>query len=77
MIAQLNGWDEITQAMELATSLNCAARSVLTDIDAQHRQDYSQVVKALVNRFEPDNQSEVYRAQLKIVVGRGSKIWLN
>ena len=35
MIAQLNGWDEITRAMELATSLNGITRSVLTDIDPQ------------------------------------------
>jgi len=55
MIAQLNGWDEITQAMELATSLNGTARSVLTDIYPQHRKDYRQLVKALVNQFEPDN----------------------
>ena len=35
IIAQLNGWDEITRAMELATSLNGRTRSVLTDIDPQ------------------------------------------
>jgi len=33
IIVQLKRWDENTQAMELATSLNGAARSVLTDIE--------------------------------------------
>jgi hypothetical protein len=51
--------------MELATRLTGTARSVPTDVDPQHRQDYAQLVKALLNRFEPENQSEVFRAQLK------------
>ena len=65
MISCLNGWDEVTKAMELATNLSGIARSILTDVDPVHRQDYGRLVKALLTRFEPENQTEIFRAQLK------------
>ena len=60
-------------AQLIATSLNGTPRSVLIDINSQHRQGYRQRVKALVNRFELDNQSEVFRAQLKSRCRKRSK----
>ena len=51
--------------MELATSLSGMACSVLSDIDSGDRRDYDRVVSALLTRFEPENQSEVFRSQLK------------
>ena len=65
MIAKLNRWDNVTCAMELATSLSGQALAILTDIEPEQRQDYDALIKALLIRFEPDNQSEVFRAQLK------------
>ena len=41
------------------------ARSVLSDIDVNDRRNYDKLVAELLTRFEPENQSEVYRAQLK------------
>ena len=61
----LNRWDRVTKALELATSLRGGARSVLADLSPEDRNNYESLVAALAARFEPDNQSEVYRAQLK------------
>ena len=65
IISELNGWDNTTQAMELATSLSGMACSVLSDIDPGDHRDYDRLVSALLTRFEPENQSEVFRSQLK------------
>ena len=65
MISALNKWDRVTQAMELATSLSGPATEVLTDLDLQSRLNYDELVRALLTRFEPDNQAEVFRSQLK------------
>lgn len=73
LISSLNRWDDRTKAMELATSLKGSAVSVLTDLDPSQRGDYGSLVKALLSRFEPDNQSEVFRAQLKGKRRRGTE----
>ena len=65
MVSALNKWDRVTQAMELATSLSGPATEVLTDLDLQSRLNYDELVRALLTRFEPDNQAEVFRSQLK------------
>ena len=65
MVSALNKWDRVTQAMELATSLSGPATEVLTDLDLQSRLNYDELVRALLTRFEPDNQVEVFRSQLK------------
>ena len=73
MIAKLNRWDGTTKAMELATSLKGTAVSILTDLEPEYRRDYGRLVSALLARFEPDNQSEVFRAQLKGKRRRGQE----
>ena len=73
MIARLNRWNDTTKAMELATSLKGPAVSILTDLEPEHRRDYGRLVSALTARFEPDNQSEVFRAQLKGKRRRGQE----
>ena len=73
MIAALNGWDDHTKALELATSLTGDALAILTDLEPWQRRHYPELVKALVARFEPDNQSEVYRAQLKVKTREGTE----
>ena len=65
MIAELNRWDDPTRALELATSLRGLAQAILSDLGPEERGDYNKLLRALVGRFEPDNQSEVFRSQLK------------
>ena len=65
LISDLNGWSEATRALELATSLRGPAQSILSDLDISQRYNFAALVGALMSRFEPTNQSEVYRAQLK------------
>ena len=65
MVASLNGWDEDTKALELATSLRESAQGILTDLEPEKRFDYHSLVSALSSRFEPDNQADVYLAHLR------------
>ena len=65
MVASLNGWDEGTKALELATSLRGTAQSILTDLEPEKRIDYTSLVSALSARFEPDDQADVYLAQIR------------
>lgn len=75
MIAELNKWDNLTKAYELATSLRGDAQTVLSDISPNMRRNYQQLVNVLGSRFEPRNQSELYRAKLKNKVRkRGEKL---
>ena len=65
MVASLNGWDEDTKALELATSLRESAQGILTDLEPEKRFDYHSLVSALSARFESDNQADVYLAHLR------------
>ena len=65
MTGDLNHWEERTKAMELATSLRGAAQTVLSDLRPEQRTDFDQLISALTARFEPTNQTELYRAQIK------------
>ncbi len=65
MVARLNGWDESMMAMELATNITGDARAVLADLDFESRHRYPKLERALLNRFEPDNQSETFRSELR------------
>lgn len=73
MVGDLNRWDEEMKAMELATSLRGAAQTVLSDLRPEQRRDYHQLVCALTARFEPTNQTELYRAQIKSRLRRKSE----
>ena len=65
IVAEMNRWDDYTKAVELATNLWGAAQGVLSDLESVERKSYSTLVQALTIRFEPSNQSELFRAQLK------------
>ena len=65
MVAQLNGWDELVMALELASSLRGRAIAVLGDLDSTERTNYGKLVSALTARFDPENQDQLYKAQLK------------
>ncbi|MES9883163.1 MAG: C2HC-type zinc finger protein, partial [Sedimenticola sp.] len=65
IIAEMNQWSDTAKAMELVTSLRGLAQSILSDLSPAQRKDYPYLVTALTARFEPTNQSELYRAQMK------------
>jgi hypothetical protein len=65
IVAELNRWGERTKALELATSLRGAALTVLSELRPELRMSYRDLVFALQARFEPTNQSELYRTQIK------------
>lgn len=70
MIAELNYWNDETKALELATSQRGLALSVLSDLRPEYRYSFRHLISALSARFEPENQKEIYKTQLKIRVRR-------
>ena len=50
MIAELNDWNDVTKA-----------QTVLSYMSLNMRRNYQQFVNILGSRFEPRNQSELYR----------------
>ena len=65
LAAQANGWDRNTRAIRLACSLRGSAQALLSDITPEIRQNYDRLVTTLTERFEPQNQCELFKAQLK------------
>ena len=65
LLAELNGWAETSKAIYLAASLRGPAQSVLGDLDEDRRRSYSALTAALGQRFGPENQTELFRVQLK------------
>ncbi|CAC5360151.1 unnamed protein product [Mytilus coruscus] len=75
LIAAINKWSDIEKALELATSLNGTAQSILTDLKPEMRTNFIQLTAALASRFQPENQAEMYRAQMKSKIrGRTEQI---
>lgn len=70
MIAELNYWTDEVKALELATSLRGSALSVLSDLRPEYRYSFRHLVSALSARFEPENQTEIYKTQLKCRIRR-------
>ena len=52
-------------ATELAACLRGPAVAVLSDPEPFQRKNFNDLVFALKTRFEPENQTQLYRAQLK------------
>ena len=65
MVAEFNRWDDRTKAFELALSLRDDAQVTLSDLKPQERKNYSSIVTALTSRFEPEDQSELFRSELR------------
>ncbi|MES9883151.1 MAG: hypothetical protein ABW185_19985 [Sedimenticola sp.] len=63
--ARGNNWDNETQAIKLACSLRGAAQSILSELDSRYHTDFNALVSALTDRFQPGNQSTLYKAQMK------------
>lgn len=65
LAAHANRWDKHTSAVRLACSLRGSARALLSDLNPEVRYDYERLVTTLTERFEPENQCEIYKAQMK------------
>ena len=65
LAAFANRWDKQTSAVKLACSLRGSAAAILSDLTPEMKRDYDRLVKALTERFEPENQCEIYKAQIK------------
>ncbi|CAG2191634.1 unnamed protein product [Mytilus edulis] len=65
LIAAINKWSDLEKALELATSLRGTAQSILTDLRPEMRTNFVRLTAALASRFQPENQAEMYRAQMK------------
>ncbi|VDI66202.1 Hypothetical predicted protein, partial [Mytilus galloprovincialis] len=61
----INKWSDLEKALELATSLRGTAQSILTDLRPEMRTNFVRLTAALASRFQPENQAEMYRAQMK------------
>ncbi|CAG2208723.1 unnamed protein product [Mytilus edulis] len=65
MVAEINGWDNISKALELATCLRGSTWAILSDLRPELMRSFTHLVTALASRFQPSNQAELYRAQMK------------
>lgn len=65
LAAHANRWDRHTRAVRLACSLRGSAQALLSDLTPEVRYDYDRLVTTLTERFEPENQCEIYKAQMK------------
>ncbi|CAC5410912.1 unnamed protein product [Mytilus coruscus] len=73
----INKWSIIEKALELATSLRGTDQSILTDLRPKMRTNFKQLTAALASRFQPENESEMYRAQMKSKIrGRTEQIYV-
>ena len=68
---EINGWTPPQRAQYLSVSLRGSACQVLGTLPIERRRDYRELVRALGRRFNPENQSELYRVQLR---NRGRKV---
>ena len=65
MYAELNRWDTRQEGLYLAVSLRGQAQGVFGILPVEERNHFDKLSKALAERFSPDIQTELYRAQLK------------
>ncbi|MEW8548378.1 MAG: hypothetical protein AB2693_33155, partial [Candidatus Thiodiazotropha sp.] len=65
MCAELNGWTNQQKGLYLGVSLRGLAQGVLGNLPAKDQKDFEALSKALSERFSPESQTELYRAQLK------------
>ena len=67
LISELNGWDESTKALYLASSLTGNARSLLCELSELQKRDYYGLVDTLRRRYGTQNKAEIFRSQLKSI----------
>ena len=65
MVSKFNKWDDRTKASELALSLRDDTQVPLSDLKPHERKNSKTIVAAITSRVEPEDQSELYRSELK------------
>ena len=70
LIADYYRWSNYDRALQLATHLRGTAQGVLSDLSQEQRTNFNSLVSALAARFEPVQQSELYRAKIKSRIRR-------
>ena len=65
MISQICQWNQAMMALELVACLRGSALEVLGDLQPRERTNYSTRVSALLARFEPENQTQLYKSQMR------------
>ena len=65
MSSELNSWNDKQKGIHLAVSLRGQAQGVFGNLPATDRENNEKLPKALSERFSPESQTELYRAQLK------------
>ena len=65
MCSELNNWTIKQKGLYLGVSLRGLAQGVLGNLPVEDQKDFEALSKALSNRFSPESQTELYRAQLK------------
>ena len=70
LIADYYHWSDYDKALQLAIHLRGTAQGVLGDLSQEQRTNFISLTSALAARFEPVQQSELYRAKLKSRVRR-------
>ena len=73
----MNCWDKKAMAIELAASLSVSAVAILNDLQPSKRRNYGQFIFNLKTRFELNNQTQLYGAQLKTMIMGNNKLHLN
>ena len=62
--AEINGWSEKEKGLYLAVSLRGQAQGVFGNLSTKTN-NYTELSRALQERFAPPNQTELYRVQLR------------
>ncbi|MCG8032936.1 MAG: DDE-type integrase/transposase/recombinase, partial [Candidatus Thiodiazotropha taylori] len=65
MCAELNNWTKQQKGLYLGVSLRGLAQGVLGNLPVENQKDFEALSNALSERFSPESQTELYRAQLK------------
>ena len=65
MCAELNGWTHDQKGLYLGVSLRGLAQGVLGNLPTKDQKDFETLCNTLGERFSPESQTELYRAQLK------------
>ncbi len=63
--AWINSWTDQEKAWYLAACLRGPAQQVLSNVEMRSVDSFDQLSQALAQRFDPTNQGEMFRAELK------------
>ena len=62
---EMAGWNMGTMALELVTCLRGSAVKILSDLESHERTHYPSLKRALCDRYDAENQCQIFKAQLK------------